>query len=59
LQSGQSQIQKPLPPKTNGDMAGFQFSGDHIIVLALGGQQRNPRTADDFLGRAGSTYQTV
>jgi hypothetical protein len=37
LQSSQAQVQHPLTPLTDRHMAGAQFSGDLIVILAFGG----------------------
>ena len=49
LKSGKSQIQNPLTPHPHGHMTGIQFSGDLLIVFALGGKQSDTGPSHQLL----------
>ena len=49
LEAGESQIQNPLTPQPNGHMAGAQFSGNLVVVLALGGKQTDAGSSHQLL----------
>jgi hypothetical protein len=48
-QSGQSEIDKPLPPKSGSHRAGFQRGGNLVIVTPLRRQRYNPGAPHNFL----------
>jgi hypothetical protein len=52
LQSSQAQIQHALTPLAHSHMAGSQLGGDLLVVFALGSQQGDAGTPDDFLRSA-------